>query len=467
MDMDARQLPDGQIISVDLCIIGAGPAGVTLAQSLTGSGYRVALLESGGETGDARAQALSAGELSGDVYEPLDETHLRQVGGTANHWIIRMSDQQFGYRYAPLAPIDFERRDALPNSGWPISRADLDPYYEKAHEVCRIGPFRYRAEDWRSPDAAPLPLDETRVQTHCFLFGPTSVFTREFPERCRRSDNVTLYTHATVTRLVSDTQGRRVLAAEVKTFEGKRIEFRARHFVIAAGGLQTPRLLLASRGEVPQGLGNRHDVVGRYFMDHSLVPSGNFYPDDPTLLDRLHLYDMRLVDGASVLAALSLAEPLMREQGFHNLSATLFPMPELKDVEAIESLKALVVDLKSRRWPEEMITRLWRIARGSRHLAEMGWHKVVHKAPLMPGFGQGGWSRLKNNHRRYRRLELLAFVEQAPMPDNRVTLIDETDTLGMPKIRLHYRWPQADLERLQNAQRQMVAGGGSDGMGGC
>ena len=465
MEQDARQLPDGHVVTTDLCIIGAGPAGLTLAQSLTDCGHRVALLESGGAASDGRTQALSGGELSGDVYEPLDETHLRQVGGTANHWIIRMSDQQFGYRYAPLTPIDFEARDELPNSGWPISREDLDPYYARANEVCRIGPFRYRADDWSSPGAEPLPLDDQRVQTHCFLFGPTSVFTREFPDRCRASGNVTLYTHATVTELTSDPEGRRVVAAQVDTFEGKRIEFRARHFVIAAGGLQTPRLLLASRSRFAEGLGNRHDVVGRYFMDHSLVPSGNFYPDDPRLLDRLHLYDMRLVEGTSVLAGLSLADPLMREHGLHNLSATLFPMPELKDVAAIEALKGLMIDLKARRWPEQAARKLWSAARGGRHLAEMMYHKIVHKAPLMPGFGQGGWSRLKNNHKRYRRLELLAFVEQAPLPENRVTLTDETDALGMPKIRLHYRWPETDLDRLQKAQRFMVETLASAGLG--
>jgi len=93
------------------------------------------------------------------------------------------------------------------------------------------------------------------------------------------------------------------------------------------------------------------------------------------------------------------------------------------------------------------------------------YHKIVHKAPLMPGFGQGGWSRLKNNHKRYRRLELLAFVEQAPLPENRVTLTDETDALGMPKIRLHYRWPETDLDRLQKAQRFMVETLASAGLG--
>ncbi len=465
MDIDARQLNDQQHIDCDLCIIGAGPAGVTLAQDLIDSGLSVALLESGGNRNDARTQALSSGELSGDVYEPLQETHLRQVGGTANHWIIKMSDQQYGYRYTPLSASDFKPRDALPHSGWPISREDLDPWYARAHEVCRAGPCRYTPGSWESPDARALPLDDTKLQTHYFQFGPTDVFTRHFPERCRQSDNITLYRHATVTELITNPAGSHVETAVVKTFDGKTIHFRAQRFVIAAGGLQTPRLLLASQRHDPKGIGNQHDQVGRYFMDHSLVPSGNFYLEDPTVLERLHLYDMRLVDGASVLAGITLSEQALEAQQLHNISATLFPMPPLRDVDALESLKTVAIALKGRRLPKRLLTHSLNILKGSRYLSQMLYHKFVHHAPLLPGFGQGGWSRLKNNHKRFNRIELLAFIEQAPDPDNRVTLIEQRDELGMPMIRLHYRWNENDLQRLAKAQSLMAEELGRIGLG--
>ena len=148
MHINTQAMAANTVVETDICIIGAGPAGTTSAQEFLNSNLQVALLESGGLDYNPRAQQLSAGEISGDLYEPMEDTHLRQVGGTANHWIIKMADKEFGFRYAPLNDIDFKARACVPNSGWPISRQDLDPYYERAHKVCNAGPFRYQPGSW-------------------------------------------------------------------------------------------------------------------------------------------------------------------------------------------------------------------------------------------------------------------------------------------------------------------------------
>ena len=452
MQIDARTLDDGQTICSDVCVVGGGPAGTTLAHEFLDQGVRVVLLESGGTKQEPRVQKLSEGSVSGDLYEPIEETHLRQLGGTANHWIIKMTDKRHGFRYAPLRAIDFEQRDAIPYSGWPLSRADLDPYYSRAHEACEIGPCRYEPGAWESDTCKPLPLDGDRVVTDYFSFGPTDVFTKTFPQRFERSNNVHTYIHATVTELLTDESGSRVEAALVKTFDGKEIRFEARQFVVAGGGYCTTRLLLASRGTDGVSLGNQHDVLGRYYMDHSLVPSGNLHLHDPRVIDDLGLYDMRDVDGACVLAKLGLSDKLLRQEGLRNFSAALFPMPTMSDVDALVSLHEIYLDLRARRFPRQLVARCLKILRGIGHIFRVAYRAIVHDAPLLPGLAQGGWSRVKNNHNTYPRVELLALAEQSPHPDNRITLLDEKDELGCPRINVHFEWDQADLQSISHAQ---------------
>ena len=465
MIIDARTLSDGETAHADVCIIGGGPSGTVCAREFIGSGLRVVLLESGDRQRDARTQALSAGQLSGEVTEPLEETHLRQLGGTANHWIIKMADKRFGYRFAPLDAIDFERREGFAHSGWPITRAELDPFYARAHAVCGVGPFDYQAARWQSSDAMPLQPPSPDVESSTFMFAPTATFTTEIPRQLEASADVHAYLHATVVELLASADGQRVDEAVVRTFEGRTLRFAARRFVLACNALQAPRLLLASRRVHRDGLGNAHGVVGRYYMDHSLVPSGNFYPQDRCIINRLAFYDMRLIEGSSVLGALHVSPQAMRREKLRNFCATLFPMPPQPDVDALLSAKELALALADRRLPRDPAHHLARLWAGRRHLVRVAYEKLRHDTPIMPGFGRGGWSRLQNNERKYPRLELLAFVEQSPNPDNRVTLTDERDELGMPRLRLHYRWDDADLDSIRRAQRLMASTLGAAGLG--
>jgi choline dehydrogenase-like flavoprotein len=136
---DARELEDGALIECDLCVVGAGAAGITLARAFAGTGVRVCLLESGGLEFEEQVQDLYKGQNVGLPYFDLDTCRLRLFGGTTNHWEGRCR---------PFDAIDFEARDWVPDSGWPITLADLEPFYRQAQEICQLGPFEYRGEDW-------------------------------------------------------------------------------------------------------------------------------------------------------------------------------------------------------------------------------------------------------------------------------------------------------------------------------
>ena len=122
---DLRQLPGGTTIRADVCLIGAGAAGITIARELAASPLQVCLIEGGGLEYEAESQALYAGENAG-VAVDFEVGRLRFLGGSTNHW---------GGRCAPLDEMDLRRREWIPHSGWPISREDLEPYYLRARDV--------------------------------------------------------------------------------------------------------------------------------------------------------------------------------------------------------------------------------------------------------------------------------------------------------------------------------------------
>ena len=132
-----REYEDGAVIDTDLCIVGAGAAGITIAREYIEAGCEVLLLESGDLEPEPATLDLNKGPSVGEAHPPLEVTRLRFFGGTTNHW---------DGHCRPLDPIDFEKRDWVPHSGWPITREQLDPFYVRAHRVLELGPYEYEVE---------------------------------------------------------------------------------------------------------------------------------------------------------------------------------------------------------------------------------------------------------------------------------------------------------------------------------
>lgn len=141
MFIDARIIPENETIETEVCIVGAGPAGITLAREIATTDFRVILLESGGLDFDQNTQSLSQGESVDNHFDTLESQRCFQFGGTANFWKIRIGNNVIGVRYVPLDKVDFEKRDWLPYSGWPFDKSHLDPFYKRAQKLCQLGDF--------------------------------------------------------------------------------------------------------------------------------------------------------------------------------------------------------------------------------------------------------------------------------------------------------------------------------------
>ncbi|HEY5084008.1 MAG TPA: FAD-dependent oxidoreductase, partial [Rhizomicrobium sp.] len=244
--IDARSLPAGTVLTPDLAIIGGGPAGISLALALAGSKLSVVLLESGGMSFDPQIQKMYSGAEQGVRYTPLDAGRLRFLGGSTNHW---------GGWCRPLDEIDFQQRDWMPHSGWPISRKTLEPYYPRAQSLVEAGPWLYDGADTLMAAQAPLmPLGQGGLYTSWFQFSKTrdsvlpTYFGHRYEQDLAAAKNVTPYTYANITGIRLTPNGQMVDHLDVATLAsqggvGNRFTVKPRQVVLACGGMENARLL--------------------------------------------------------------------------------------------------------------------------------------------------------------------------------------------------------------------------------
>lgn len=465
MWLDARTLPAGETVDADLCVVGAGPAGISLALSLARtSGVRVLIVESGGTEPDAQAQALAEGATTGDPFQPLVETRVRRFGGTAHFWNSGVGGLEVGFRCGALHEVDFEEREGVPYSGWPIAHRELAPYMAAAHAVCRLGPSgAYDGAAWaRGEDDRPLPLDSAVLTTSVWQFGVQQTFTEHYRDEIGRHSSITTMLHANVVEIETNETAGAVTRLRVARFGAEDVFVRARAFVVAAGGIESARLLLLSDRVQRAGLGNGHDVVGRYFMEHQFLRGGTLVPASRDLFNRTALYDNHLVDGTLVCGKIDLADEVIRRERLLNVGMALFPRHPYHArarQEVADSLALLLREARRGRLPVAARRHLRTVAGGLDYAAVVTLRGAsggrlfpfVRVGPdLIEG---GGWAHLDRKERRFATYEAILHTEQGPDPDNRVTLVPEKDALGYRRARLHWRWTERDVDSVRRAQR--------------
>jgi choline dehydrogenase-like flavoprotein len=418
MERDARTIASETRFETDVCIIGAGPAGITLAKELAALRGSVILLESGGADADGELQALNDGVVIGSPYHGLRATRHRQVGGAARLWNTSFEGLA-GAKYAPLDQIDLEERAEIPHSGWPFDRVHLEPYYRRAHTACGLGAFDDDATRWASPGRPCLPTrDADDLTTRVYHVGPADQFTVTHPATIRAAENIRLFHHATCCALLTD-GARRVSGVAAKSNTQQRFRVDARFVVLAAGAVENARLLLAS-GDRDTALGNRHGWVGRCFMEHPRDYALRLVPRSADVLREIAFYDLhRSSDDAWIIGRLAPGESTLRSSDYPNASVTLLPRP------------------RRRAWLDAF----------DRALGPMGI-PLFHR-PATLGYG---WSSRAITER-CEALQVLINLEQRPHPDNRVVLASARDAFGVPTAELHWRWrdeEQATLRRLRS-----------------
>lgn len=437
MIQDARRLEPGTALSYDLCIVGAGPVGIALALEFAGTGLRVCLLEGGGRRQDAAAQALLDGEVVGQPYLPLAWTRLARLGGTSGWWggECRSFD----------ALEDLAPRPWLGQPGWPLRPCELAAFEARACRFCGLGerPFE-PAEAWlREVGAEALPLDPARFATRLFRYAaPTDLASVHGPA-LERAANIRVLLHAVAVEVESRSGA--LAGVRFATAPGREHALAAPRVVLAAGGIENARLLLASRRERPAGLGNDRDQVGRGFMEHLYLDDvARFEPAPGLPPPRAYARRKRAPDGAAFRAALAPVAATLAEAGLPNLCFKL--ADPLKRAPAVLAAFALRRGLAAGYWPTPPQAVLGRLAAGAPGV-------VPALARLSRRGGPGA------------PLSVGMVVEQLPDPANRVTLSARRDALGRPLARLDWRLTGRDRTAWHEALALLSADLAAWGLG--
>jgi choline dehydrogenase-like flavoprotein len=208
MHIDARNMENNSLIEGDICIVGSGAAGISMALEWLNTPYKVILLEGGGFEYEQPMQDLYKGKTTGQRYYPLDSARLHYFGGTTGHWSGFCST---------FDPIDFKERDWVPHSGWPIKREDLDPYYARAHKNLDLGPYDYSVKYWqdKDPELVSLPLDDKAVYNKMWQFSPPTRFGTKYRDTIVKAPNIHLYTYANVTDITANENASAVIEVTV------------------------------------------------------------------------------------------------------------------------------------------------------------------------------------------------------------------------------------------------------------
>ncbi|MDH5474801.1 MAG: GMC family oxidoreductase [Cyclobacteriaceae bacterium] len=400
MHIDARDLPNHSTIEGDICIVGAGAAGISIALDWSKTGKKVILLEGGGFKYESQLQDLYKGESTGQQYYPLHGTRLHYFGGTTGHWSGFCS---------PFDDIDFTKRDWVPDSGWPISKEDLDPFYIKAQKALQLGPFEYDLSYWQKEieNLNAFPLDKKVVWNKMWQFNRAR-FGNLYKEEIVNSNTIHLYTYANVVNILANENVSQVKSLEVKNHAGKTHTVKAKQFILASGAIQNARMLLTSNSQVKQGLGNDNDVVGRYFMEHLEISTSELWLLKPFPTD-LYKYN------GKPRAELAITTEAQLENKILNGTLSLNPLSYSKH-----------------------LTPRMEILQGDDYKERF----ENYKKDLVEA---GEKAKLENSGSIERAFELDVRIEQAPNPNSRITLSAEKDALGVPRISLH--WDLTDLDK--------------------
>jgi len=432
----------------DVCVIGGGAAGLTLAHALIRSGLSALVLEAGGRRETKASQDIYRGELVDPRSHPwLHNFRVRAIGGASRIW---------GGRCIPFDPIDFEKRDWVDGPGWPFPLEDLTPYYRAAQDSAEAGAFDYdpaTALPGEQIEFAP-GLDGDKLRTRLERFSRPTNFWRRHEEALAKAANVRVLMDAPVTAIRLTQDGRRVDHVTARRPDGQTTPIKARRYVLALGGLETVRLMLASNDIKSAGVGNDSDKLGRFYMSHLAATVGEIDFARPGEVAFDYALD---AGGVYVRRRLALTAETQRQLRCLNvIFRTQLPDPsDPSHGDPILSAMFLVKDLV-----------LYEYSRKFREASRPPWAHARHVGNILRNPGRlalfaDTWIRKRILADRklpsvvlgspQGRYALEFHAEQSPNPDSRLTLSEDRDALGMPRLRADWRMADQDIDSLAKA----------------
>ncbi len=401
----------------DVCIVGAGAAGIVLAVELVRLGRSVVLLEGGGAEIEEPSQEPYGSELAGLAHQGIHHGRFRAKGGTTTKW---------GGQILELDAIDFEARPWVPGSGWPFPKSELTPFYERALGLEGLAEVP-RQDDavWRAIGKQP-PLAFGELDPYISRWCPEPNFGRLHRRTLEEHAGLTIWLHANAVELVLE--GDTARGVRCRTLTGIEAVFSADRFVFCLGAIESSRFFLQPReGGLPW---NRSGLVGRHFQDHIDCNAAAVEPLDAASFH--DLFDNIFTGDFAYNPKVRLAPVVQAREGLLNIASTMNFISN-----ATEQL------VKLRTTAKHMLRGRWgAVSRGD----------VGYMARHLPLLGRQAW-RYKVQHRAYNPADagilLRVHCEQEPLSASSITLSDARDSLGMWRTRLDWRIADVELATIR------------------
>ncbi|HZF29344.1 MAG TPA: FAD-dependent oxidoreductase [Gammaproteobacteria bacterium] len=425
------------LLDTDVCVIGAGAAGLAIAHELLGSRNRVLVLESGDSARSEECDALNEARSVGVPHSGAVDGRARVLGGATTAW---------GGQLIPLRESETRARPWVPGSGWPFGPETLEPYYRRVERLLAVEGPPYDERTWHRLGVAPPPLDRDRFVYRFSQWAPLSRRNLALLTRgaIAKSRNVDVLLRATATDLASSADGRHVDHVAAKDAAGRAFRVVARVYVVCCGGIETPRLLLASRSA--RGIANSSGTVGRYFQDHISLVAAEIPSTSRAAIRRY--FAPRYRRGTMYTCKI---EPADRTLAAHELLNVMAHVKfEIADALGLLEVKRMLRNVQEGRLPVPSLRSAAALARGSVELARLAFARAVLSRRAAPSRG---------------RLRLVVDVEQAPNKDSRILLGSETDRYGMPKAVVDWRLTGQEHDTLKRFTALLAADWSHAGLG--
>lgn len=419
MILDFDDLDPGSRFEADICLIGAGVAGLSIAREFLNTNRKVLVIESGGRKDEIQTQRLYQSDVIGLPHDGVHNGRFRVFGGSSTRW---------GAQLMTYEDIDFESRTYVPESGWPLAYDEMAAYYNRAQAVLSVNDDSYEEDFWEIPGITPLPFDRELLH---YRFSKWAAFrnrnlARTIGPDIEKSDQIDVLLHANLTEIKLTENGSSVDELYIRSLAGHEGKVAARQFILCSGAIENARLLLASNSVAPNGVGNDHDLVGRYFQDHVSVRVARLYPDDRKRFTET--FDPFLRGGVLHSCKVAMTPSAQRQFGCVNVMGHV--VYGFTEESGLYELRKILRAVQSKRNPMPSPMGAWRILRYSNDAFRMVFGQFLARRRLSP---------------RLAKCHLDIECEQAPSPDSRVTLSDKRDATGMQRVKLD--WKITDTEK--------------------
>jgi choline dehydrogenase-like flavoprotein len=416
MIRDLVQCVPGSEQRSDVCVIGAGAAGIALSVELARLGKTVTLLEAGGAFFEQKAQQPYASVSDGLPHRGLHAGRFRVLGGTTTVW---------GGQILELDALDFDERSWVRESGWPFPKEELIEYYARALQLEGVADaLQDDGHVWAKLGECTPKFDQ--LQTYLSRWCPEPNFSNLHGPLLVESSAIEVWIHANAVELLMNDEA--AFGIRCRTQTGKEATFTAGLYVFCLGAIESSRFFLQPRdGALPW---NSSGLVGRHFQDHIDCDAPTVIPHSNAALHRI--FDAIYLKGFKYNPKLKMTQETQKKESLLSAGATFFSVSNLD--ETLGVMKKTAKQLLRRSFSEVTPHEAWQLVRNGPLLIRQAHRLAMHHRVYQPASAE---------------IKMRVHCEQEPTSNSSITLSHDRDEFGQLRTKLSWKISDVELRTIR------------------